>query len=251
MAQEQPGEAGIPALQVLRVPWALCCLLSPRCLCMKSVSAVAEKKQLLENCELENLLWNKQWWWISDFLCPFPAWPFMPQGFQRGLARQKCSCLCSSGCSWRSNWQWKICANSYILGHVEFCLENKSSCDGFEELLCYFAALLKRRGAVINEQCEVVSMKGKNQLMAGRRAFRGNWVWESELGILGKCIDTESASHAYSLQSCPFCPYFVVFLSVKILNHNLPVGENHGCLILKGAESPVLLWAVSLRSSWS
>lgn len=63
---------------------------------------------------------------------------------------------------------------------------------------------------------------------------------ESELGILGKCIDAESDSHAYSLQPCPFCPYFVVLFSVKILNHILPVGENHGCLVLKGAESPVL-----------
>lgn len=40
-------------------------------------------------------------------------------------------------------------------------------------------------------------------------------LWESELGILGKCIDTESASHRYSLQPCPFCPYFVIFFSVK------------------------------------
>lgn len=31
---------------------------------------------------------------------------------------------------------------------------------------------------------------------------------ESELGILGKCIDTENAFNTYSLQSCPFCPYF-------------------------------------------
>lgn len=47
--------------------------------------------------------------------------------------------------------------------------ENKSSCNGFEEPLCYFAALLKRRGAVMNEQCGMVSMKKKKKPVDDRQ----------------------------------------------------------------------------------
>lgn len=63
---------------------------------------------------------------------------------------------------------------------MKFWPENKSACNGFEELLCYFVALLKRRGAVMNEQCGL--HEEKNQLMAGRRAFRGNWVMRKWTG---------------------------------------------------------------------
>lgn len=37
---------------------------------------------------------------------------------------------------------------------------------------------------------------------------------ESELGILGKRIDTESVFNTYPLQSCPFCPYFLLHFSL-------------------------------------
>lgn len=76
--------------------------------------------------------------------------------------------------------------------------ETKSSCDGFEEPLCYFAALLKRRGAVTIEQCEVVSMKKKASSWQAEELLDEIELQESELGILGKCTDTESASHTYS-----------------------------------------------------
>lgn len=64
---------------------------------------------------------------------------------------------------------------------------------------------------------------------------------ESELGILGKCIDTEKFLPYIFFAAFPFLSLLCCIFLCKTLNHILPVGENHGCFILKGAESPVLL----------
>lgn len=51
---------------------------------------------------------------------------------------------------------------------------------------------------------------------------------ENELGILGKCIDTESTFNTYSLQSFPFCPSLCCIFLCKILSQIIPMGEKHG-----------------------
>lgn len=61
---------------------------------------------------------------------------------------------------------------------------------------------------------------------------------ESELGILGRCIYTESSSHTYSLQPCPFCPYFVVFFSVKSWTTFFTCGRESWLLDLKRSWEP-------------
>lgn len=114
----------------------------------------------------------------------------------------------------RSNCQLEICAKSQILGRVKFCFENKSSGNGFEEPLCYFAALLKRRGAVMNEQCEVVSMKKKPQFMTGRRAFRGNRVTRKWTENLREMYWHRKCLPYVFFAALPFLS-FVVFFSLK------------------------------------